>query len=140
MRGVNVKRQNKKSMLLVNYIIFGIMTTLVNTIVFYMLDQSNVDYKVATTIATIVSILFAYITNKIYVFKSKDWNIKFLINEFFKFTISRIGTYFLDIFSMYIFIELFYIENLKSKLLANILVIIVNYILSKVYIFRGEKK
>lgn len=125
---------------IINYIIFGVLTTIVNIFVFYILDRNSVDYKISTTIATIVSILFAYITNKFFVFQSYNRNLKFLIKEMYKFFISRIGTYFLDIIGMFIFIEIFHIENLNSKIMNNILVIIANYLLSKVYIFKEESE
>lgn len=125
---------------IINYIIFGIMTTAVNVVTFYMLDKLKVEYKINTTISNFISIIFAYVTNKIFVFESKSWEIKFVSKEILKFFLSRLGTYFLDIFSMCIFVEVFLFSNMASKIFANILVIAANYILSKFYIFREAKK
>lgn len=125
---------------IINYIIFGIMTTAVNVVTFYILDKLKVEYKVNTTVSNFISIIFAYITNKIFVFESKNWEMKFVSKEISKFFLSRLGTYFLDIFSMCIFVEVFLFSNMVSKIFANILVIAANYILSKFYIFREAKK
>lgn len=125
---------------IINYIIFGIMTTAVNVVTFYILDKLKVEYKINTTISNFLSIIFAYVTNKIFVFESKSWEIKFVSKEILKFFLSRLGTYFLDIFSMCIFVEVFLFSNMASKIFANILVIAANYILSKFYIFREAKK
>lgn len=125
---------------IINYIIFGIMTTAVNVVTFYILDKLKVEYKINTTISNFISIIFAYVTNKIFVFESKSWEIKFVSKEILKFFLSRLGTYFLDIFSMCIFVEVFLFSNMASKIFANILVIAANYILSKFYIFREAKK
>lgn len=124
----------------INYIIFGIMTTAVNVITFYILDKLKIEYKINTTISNFISIIFAYVTNKIFVFESKSWEIKFIVKEMTKFFLSRLGTYFLDIFSMCIFVEIFLFNNMISKILANILVVVANYILSKFYIFREAEK
>ena len=124
----------------INYIIFGIMTTAVNVITFYILDKLKIEYKINTTISNFISIIFAYVTNKIFVFESKNWKMKFVVREVSKFFLSRLGTYFLDIFSMCIFVEVFLFSNMISKISANILVIVANYILSKFYIFREAKK
>lgn len=122
------------------YIIFGIMTTAINIASFYMLDKLKIDYKINTTISNFISIIFAYITNKLFVFKVEILEIKFLIKEVLKFFISRIGTYFLDIFSMCILVEIFIFNEVISKIFSNILVIMVNYLLSNFYIFGGKKK
>lgn len=118
------------------YIFFGILTTLLNLFIFYMLNKKNIDYKMTVTIANIISIFFSYITNKFFVFKNYNCKFKFLIKEIFKFFTSRLGTYFLDIFGMFICIEIFCIENFKSKIIINVIIIILNYILSKMYIFK----
>ncbi|WP_416259601.1 GtrA family protein [Fusobacterium varium] len=86
-----------------------------------------------------ISILFAYITNKIFVFKSKNWKLKFLLKEFIKFFITRLGTYFLDILGMVIFIEVLYFNNLKSKTFISIVIVILNYIFSKIIFLNQEE-
>ena len=63
---------------IINYIIFGIVTTAVNVVTFYILDKLKVEYKINTTISNFISIIFAYVTNKIFVFESKDWEMKFV--------------------------------------------------------------
>lgn len=84
------KEMMKEEKQIINYIIFGDLTTLINFLIFYILDKNNIDYKTNTTIVNFISILFA--------FKSKVWKLKFLL--------SRLGTYFLDILGMIIFISI----------------------------------
>lgn len=124
---------------IVNYVICGILTTILNILVFYILDIYNVNYRINTTISTLISVIFAYITNKIYVFESRELGRKKVLKEILKFIFSRVGTYIVEIIGMYIFIELVKIENLISKILMNVIVIILNYILSKFYIFKKEE-
>lgn len=121
------------------YIMFGVLTTLVNITIFYILNIFEIDYKLNTSISNFISILFAYITNKIFVFKSKNWKLKFLLKEFIKFFITRLGTYFLDILGMVIFIEVLYFNNLKSKTFISIVIVILNYIFSKIIFLNQEE-
>lgn len=121
------------------YIMFGVLTTLVNITIFYVLNIFEIDYKLNTSISNFISILFAYITNKIFVFKSKNWKLKFLLKEFIKFFITRLGTYFLDILGMVIFIEVLYFNNLKSKTFISIVIVILNYIFSKIIFLNQEE-
>ena len=122
-----------------NYIIFGALTTVINILIFYILDKIGIEYKLNTTITNFIVIIFAYITNKIFVFKSKNWELQLVTKEIIKFFLSRIGTYFLDILGMYFFIEIFEVNEINSKFFVSILIIIMNYILVKKYIFNERK-
>ena len=129
--------KNKKEMF--NYLLFGGLTTLVNIVTYYIFtDTLNFDYKLSTTIAWVVSVIFAYITNKIYVFNSKQHNFIQVAKEFFSFIFFRVLSYFIDILSMFLLIEFLLIDDLISKIAANVIVVIFNYFVSKLVIFRSD--
>ena len=124
------------------YLVFGALTTLVNILCYAILSSlilrwiQNESFKVNISEITsfIVSIIFAYITNKKYVFKSKTNGIKELLKEIISFTGCRIFTEILSILMMNIAVWL-HINDILMKVVANIVVIILNFVLSKVLIF-----
>ncbi|MGL5351945.1 MAG: GtrA family protein [Clostridium sp.] len=118
----------------IKYLLAGILTTILNIFIFYMFNRIS-SYQIANSIAFIISIIFAYIVNKIYVFNSRSWEFKILTKEFYIFFLSRVGTYILDILFMLFLIEKINIKQLFSKILTNIVIIMLNYIMSK-YIFK----
>ncbi|WP_047982592.1 GtrA family protein [Ornithinibacillus contaminans] len=119
------------------YIVMGILTTLINFVTFYLLLYWwKFDFKIATSIAWIVSVLFAYITNKIIVFKSKTFNFGGMLKELLSFYSFRLLSYFIDIGLMIVLINYLHMNESYSKILVNILIIVINYIISKVYIFK----
>jgi putative flippase GtrA len=127
---------------IITYIIFGALTTLINLIVYYILTNTILDPKndllmqLANTIAWIISVLFAYITNKLYVFNSKS---KKILKEILSFISSRIITLLIEIFLMYILVTLLKQNDQIIKLLVTIIVIILNYILSKILVFKSKE-
>lgn len=124
--------KNKISNEIIAYFIVGVLTTIVNFIVYYTLIYMDVDYKISNTVAFIISIIFAFITNKKYVFDSN----KSYISEFIKFSLGRLFTYILDIGTMILLIEVFSVSEYMSKLWTNILVMITNYLISKFWTFK----
>lgn len=124
--------KNRVSKELATYIIAGVLTTIVNFIVYYAMLFIGIDYKISNTAAFIVSVIFAFIINKKYVFLSE----KSYFKEFIKFSAGRLFTYALDIGAMIILIEMFSVSEYMAKLWTNILVIIVNYIISKFWTFK----
>lgn len=124
--------KNRVSKELATYIIAGVLTTIVNFIVYYAMLFIGIDYKISNTAAFIVSVIFAFIINKKYVFLSE----KSYFKEFIKFSVGRLFTYALDIGAMIILIEMFSVSEYMAKLWTNILVIIVNYIISKFWTFK----
>lgn len=128
---------------IINYLIFGILTTIINLITYYILiitilDPNNpLQLQISNIIAWITSITFAYITNKKYVFTSKETNIK---KEIIKFYSSRLTTLFIDIVLMFIFVTILKLNDKIIKLIIAIIIIILNYILSKLIVFKKRTK
>ena len=89
----------------------------------------------AVVLAWIIAVLFAFITNKIWVFDSKSFKLKILLYELFSFFLCRLSTGLLDAGIMYISVDKMHLNEIIWKTIANIIVIILNYIASKVIIF-----
>lgn len=121
---------------LISYGIFGVLTTIINIVVFFLLDKLLIPYTISTVIAWFISVLFAFYTNKKYVFKSSDNSKQALTKEVTAFYSSRILSLLIDLGLMSLLINLLGINNLISKLISNVVVIVVNYILSKLFIFK----
>lgn len=121
----------------INYLIFGVLTTIVNIAVYYLCSKLIGSYVlINTSIAWIVSVLFAYFTNRKWVFKSTSNNAKETFNEFVRFITSRLATGALDLLIMYTFVNVLNFNDLLIKILSNIIVVVSNYILSKVIVFK----
>ncbi|WP_348688282.1 GtrA family protein [uncultured Dubosiella sp.] len=128
---VSLYRKNKE---IINYLIFGVLTTVVNIVVFALCAEVfHIQYLIANVLAWIMSVIFAYVTNRKYVFESKSEDIGKEVTKFFS---SRLSTLALDMIVMWLLVDILTASNLIAKVLANILVIIANYILSKVFVFK----
>lgn len=135
-----IKELIKKYKEIIMYLIFGVLTTLVNIVSFYIMDKCNINLYVNNTIAWILSVLFAYITNKLFVFESKSLEPKVVIKEGLSFFGFRLISYFMDMFCIFIMVDIFSINKMISKIVGNVIVIIANYIFSKLFIFRKDTK
>lgn len=121
---------------IIDYIFFGGLTTLVNIVVFFIFDTIlGWPYLVANAIAIILSILFAYITNKLYVFKTSTNELRENIYEFIKFVGFRLLSGLADMASMWILVDLIFIDTNIAKLFTQFIVVVLNYVFSKFFIF-----
>jgi len=123
---------------IIKYLFFGLLTTFVNVISFYIMDKIGLNVYVNNFIAWCLSILFAFITNKLFVFESISKNIKTVFREFCSFSSFRLLSLVIDMVGMYLCINIFSISNLFSKIIMNIIVIILNYIFSKIFVFKNK--
>lgn len=135
---INIKEMYTKNKEVINYLIFGLLTFAVSMVTYY-LSRLIFDYVVSNIISWILAVLFAYITNKLFVFESKTNNLKEIINEFIKFIGGRIFTLILETLILYLMVDLMHINDMIVKLIAQVIVIITNYILSKLIIFKKSK-
>lgn len=118
------------------YLFFGGCTTLVNIIAFFLLRSMNIDTYVSNGVAWFLSVLFAFVTNKLFVFESKSSDLSKSIYELVSFFVFRIISLVFDMAIMYVFIDLFRINEMIAKVFANVFVIIINYVFSKIFIFK----
>lgn len=122
------------------YLFFGALSTFMNIIVYALLaNVFNINYMVSNIIAWVLSVIFAYLTNKIYVFESKTIDKKELIKEITSFFIARLLSLVLDVIVMYIGISVLHFNDIFIKIFSNILVIVANYFMSKLFIFSNKK-
>ncbi|QBA75778.1 GtrA family protein [Lacticaseibacillus paracasei] len=121
---------------LFTYIFFGALTTLVNVVVFSMSTSVGLSWVFANFIAWILSVLFAFLTNKIWVFHSKTRGPRAFIWEFFKFVFARIVSLGIDYGFMVIFINLLHTGDFIAKLLTQFAIVFANYFFSKFLIFK----
>lgn len=136
-----IKELIKKHEELIKYLVIGVLTTVINYIIFAILVKvANIDMHVSNIIAWIVSVIFAYFTNKLFVFESKSFELKVIGKEVLSFGAARIFSLLLEEVILYIFVNLLNMNELIIKLIANVIVIIVNYILSKFIIFKKDSK
>lgn len=119
------------------YLIFGGCTTLVNIITYYICDKIGIGTFLSTIIAWVLSVLFAYATNKKYVFESNVKNIKGLSKEILSFFSCRLATGILDLGIMLLFVDYIHFNGLLIKIISNIAVIILNYVFAKLLIFKS---
>ena len=118
------------------YLFFGGLTTLINIIAYFICHHiSNLTNVTSTVIAWILSVILAFITNKFYVFESKSKSILFELVSFFT---CRLGTGILDLSIMYLTVDVLKWNDLLMKIISNVIVILLNYILSKLIIFKKE--
>ena len=96
----------------------------------------KIDYLISNILSWGLSVVFAYFTNRWFVFHSKNKN---KINEFLKFTGSRVLTLLLDSGLMVLGVEYLKIDDLLTKILVQIIIVISNYIISKLIVFKKEK-
>jgi len=122
-----------------NYLIVGMLTTLVSLLTYYMcvltfLNPNNAfELQIANIISWFCSVTFAYITNRIFVFKSSNKN---MIKEATMFVGARITTLILDMLTMFIMVSVLFINDKVAKIIAQFLVLMGNYIVSKLYVFK----
>lgn len=121
------------------YLFFGGCTVLVNIIIYYISAHIFLLSTVTSNvIAWLVAVVFAYITNKLWVFKSKSWNKSTILSEIPSFFTCRVITGLMDIAIMFIFVDKLYFNDMIVKIISNIIVIILNYLASKFVIFKKK--
>lgn len=126
------------------YLYMGVLTTAINVIVFDKLltvfakdgTSTSVGWKIAEAFAFIIAVIFAFVTNKIFVFKNMSLNGVF--KEFGGFIIARLGTELINFIIMWIFIDKMGYNSMIIKVTASVIVIILNYIFSKFLIFKKK--
>ena len=141
-----IKRLWQRYRELLSYLFFGGLTTLVNIAVYWLLARVGLTTAVANACALAASILFAYVTNRLWVFESRAHGVDAL-REFVKFILCRLGTGVVDELIMIagvdglgpvLFAEVPSLWGLIVKVFANIVVIVLNYVFSKLIIFKKK--
>lgn len=126
---------------IVLYLFFGVCTTIINTVCYWLLyEVLTMNNIVSTIVAWFIAVIFAFITNKVYVFKSQRTSPRKLLSEVISFFGCRLLTGILDVAIMVVAVDLLKWNSLLWKLISNIIVTIINYIASKKLVFRKNTK
>lgn len=137
---MNLHNLYKKYKDVIPYLFFGVCTTLVNVLSYWICAHPlSMNVLVSTVIAWILAVLFAYITNRKWVFHSEAVSKKEIAKEVVYFFACRLATGIVDWCCMLIFVDLLRWNDVFIKFAANVLVIILNYIASKLIVFKGKK-
>ena len=128
---------------IIKYIIIGILTTIICLVLFWIfinltpLGQTDLGENIANFLSIVITIIIAYILNRCFVFNSKEKNI---LKEFSKFVVARIISMLFDILCFYIFATLLRFDEMIVKIIIQVAVVILNYILSKIMVFTKKEK
>ena len=121
------------------YLVFGVLTTIVNIVAYWVYAHPlHLGIMVSTVIAWVLSVLFAYVTNRKWVFHSEASGAGEILREIISFFGARLATGLLDMLFMYIFAERLGLNDTVIKICSNVVVVILNYIFSKFLIFRHK--
>ena len=132
----------KKYKEIINYLIFGGLATVVNFVSYLIVARLiGVDEVISSGTSWFCSVLFAYITNKLFVFESKKNTKKEVIKEMLSFFLARIVSGALcDVGTFALMVKVFNINDIIAKIVTQVMVVIVNYVFSKLIIFKKDKK
>lgn len=128
---------------IINYLIFGVLTTVVSLAVYYIcvytfLDPENAfQLQIANVFSWIAGVTFAYFTNRKYVFESKENN---KVKEASKFVLARVVTLIMDMIIMWLGVTALHLNDKIIKLISQVVIIVSNYVFSKIFVFKKEKK
>lgn len=121
------------------YLVFGVLTTIVNYAVFLPLyNIAGCSIVLSNAAAWVIAVLFAYLTNKPFVFRSHDWTAKTVIPELFKFVSCRVASGIMETVILYITVDCLSMNGNIWKLITQVLVVVANYIGSKLLVFRKK--
>ena len=131
----------KKYEEIISYLFFGGMTTVVNYAVYLpCYNWLGISGAVSNVIAWVAAVAFAYLTNKPFVFKSHDWSAKVVIPELTKFVSCRVGSGLLETAIIFLTVDCLHWNGNVIKLLTSVLVVVLNYVASKLLVFRKNER
>ena len=137
------------------YVVFGALTTLVNFVVLKLCNMAVGEkfYLISNVVAWLASVIFAYITNKLFVFESKSWAFKILLREIPSFVGARVFSLALEELGLWLLVDICRMDGLSwhvfsfdiggimiAKLILAVVVVILNYIFSKLFIFKKNRR
>lgn len=126
----------KKYKMQILYLFFGGVSTVINIVIYFICAYLlKLDTAISTIIAWLTAVIIAFITNKFFVFESKSTSI---FHELYTFFACRIGTGLLDLAVMCITVDILHWNDLLMKIISNVIVVILNYILSKLIVFKNK--
>ena len=137
-----IKKLFKKYEEIIWYLVIGVLTTVVNFVIYYLVTVSflnpnnKLELQVAEVLAWIGAVVFAYFTNRKYVFKKKN---KANLSEGIEFASFRVVTLLIEMALMFVFVSLLKYNDRIMKIVIQFVVIILNYVFSKFFVFKKTK-
>ena len=120
-----------------SYLVFGVMTTVVNYLVYLPLyNLLGMSASLSNAIAWVAAVAFAYLTNKPFVFRSHDWSLKTVIPELTKFVTCRVGSGLSETLILLVTVDILGWNGNIWKLVTSVLVVVLNYVSSKLVVFK----
>lgn len=130
----------KKYQEILVYLVFGVLTTVVNYIVYFPCHNLlEIPASVSNVFAWACAVVFAYLTNKPFVFRSRDWSMKTVVPEFLKFIGCRVASGAAETGILLLTVDILHQNGNVWKLAASVLVVILNYVGSKLLVFRDRR-
>lgn len=122
------------------YLFFGGLTTIVNYAVYWPFHNwAGLSAALSNVISWTVAVAFAFLTNKPFVFKSHDWSAAVVLPELVRFVGCRVGSGLLETATIFVFVDFLGFSGNITKLITSILVVLFNYVTSKLLVFAGRK-
>jgi len=141
MKSITIYAKKYLTREIIVYLIAGILTTIINLIIYYTCTiLFNIDYRISNGIAWVIAVLFAFFSNKYFVFLSMDNNLSVISKELISFTACRMLSLAFEMFSLIFMVESIKMNNSIAKVLVSFIVIIINYVFSKLFIFKSSKE
>ena len=121
----------------ITYLVFGVLTTVVNYVVYLpVYNLVGLSAALSNAVAWVVAVAFAYLTNKPFVFKSHDWSAKTVIPELTKFVSCRVASGVMETVILFFTVDLLHWNGNIWKLVTSVLVVVLNYFASKLLVFK----
>lgn len=135
-KGKSLLQKNRD---VLSYLIFGVLTTLVNYAVYLpVYNLLHLSAAVSNMLSWVVAVAFAYLTNKPFVFQSHDWSCKTVVPELTKFVSCRIASGAMETGILFLTVDLLHWNGNVWKLVTQVLVVVLNYVASKLLVFRKK--
>ncbi|MDR1665307.1 MAG: GtrA family protein [Clostridiales bacterium] len=121
---------------IITYLVFGVLTTLVGLSTYWLFSEAlGIETVVSNILSSLIAIVFAYITNKIFVFRSPSWEAKLIVREFVPFISGRLLTMLLETVLLKLLVDYAGLPNMWVKFFLMVIVVVLNYIVSKFAVF-----
>ncbi len=137
MKNIFNKLLNKETIM---YLIFGVLTTVVDYLAYCMLRLADTNYMLANVVSWVLAVIFAFITNKLFVFNSKKKDRQTMSHEISSFFGARVFSLVFSLIFIYTTVTLLGMNDLIAKIISSVFVVILNYIFSKKYIFKDQQE
>ena len=124
---------------IVNYLFFGVLTTVISVLTYSLCyDLLKIANLISTAVSWVAAVAFAFVTNKLFVFESRSFDKAVALKEAANFIACRLGTGVLEMAWMFLFVDLLSFSGTLMKIVCNVVVIILNYILSRLIVFKKK--